>query len=225
MSDSNDISNNSGPGSAAEPSMEEILASIRRILKEDEASLAVDGGPDDDVLVLNASMIAAPADISTATDLPDDTGLIVPDAPAPPAQVPEPVHFSSGPAMENQAAEWVSTGLAEEFVDMPVAPEPARAPMALVQKKEKNMDDQVHPPESLVSEAARNDIANSVGTLVNSISHERAVSVSRGGVTIEDIVREEIKPVLKAWLDTHLPPLVERVVRAEIERVIDRTQA
>ena len=34
-----------------------------------------------------------------------------------------------------------------------------------------------------------------------------------------------VKPVLKAWLDTHLPPLVERIVRAEIERVIDRTQA
>ena len=67
------------------------------------------------------------------------------------------------------------------------------------------MDEHVHPPESLVSEAARNDIANSVGALVNSISHERAVSVSRGGITIEDIVREEIKPVLKAWLDFHLP--------------------
>ena len=43
MSDSNDISNNSGPGSAAEPSMEEILASIRRILKEDEGSARFDG--------------------------------------------------------------------------------------------------------------------------------------------------------------------------------------
>ena len=72
MSDSNDISNNSGPGSAAEPSMEEILASIRRILKEDEGA-HVPMDEDDDVLVLDASMIAAPADISTATDLPADT--------------------------------------------------------------------------------------------------------------------------------------------------------
>ena len=38
-------------------------------------------------------------------------------------------------------------------------------------------------------------------------------------------MREEIKPVLKAWLDTHLPTLVERIVRAEIGRVIDRSQA
>jgi cell pole-organizing protein PopZ len=30
--------------------------------------------------------------------------------------------------------------------------------------------------------------------------------------------------MLKAWLDSHLPALVERIVRAEIERVVDRTQ-
>ncbi|HTH46758.1 MAG TPA: DUF2497 domain-containing protein, partial [Candidatus Limnocylindria bacterium] len=42
--------------------------------------------------------------------------------------------------------------------------------------------------------------------------------------TLEEMVREEIRPVLKAWLDANLPGLVERVVRAEIERVIDRTK-
>jgi cell pole-organizing protein PopZ len=35
-------------------------------------------------------------------------------------------------------------------------------------------------------------------------------------------VREEIRPILKDWLDTHLPPLVERLVRSEIERVVNR---
>jgi cell pole-organizing protein PopZ len=48
--------------------------------------------------------------------------------------------------------------------------------------------------------------------------------VTRGGLTIEDIVREEIKPILKSWLDSHLPTLVERIVRSEIERLVDRTQ-
>jgi cell pole-organizing protein PopZ len=37
-------------------------------------------------------------------------------------------------------------------------------------------------------------------------------------------VREEIKPVLKAWLDTHLPTLVERIVRTEIERVVEQSK-
>ena len=44
----------------------------------------------------------------------------------------------------------------------------------------------------------------------------------RGGPTIEDLVREEVRPLLKAWLDANLPPVVERLVRAEIERVVGR---
>ena len=48
------------------------------------------------------------------------------------------------------------------------------------------------------------------------------VPVHRGGPTIEDIVREEMRPMLKQWLDTHLQALVERQVRAEIERIVGR---
>jgi uncharacterized protein len=35
-------------------------------------------------------------------------------------------------------------------------------------------------------------------------------------------VREEIRPLLKSWLDANLPPIVERLVRTEIERVVGR---
>jgi cell pole-organizing protein PopZ len=48
------------------------------------------------------------------------------------------------------------------------------------------------------------------------------VPTHRGGPTIEEIVREEIRPALKQWLDANLPPMVERLVRAEIERVVGR---
>jgi hypothetical protein len=64
--------------------------------------------------------------------------------------------------------------------------------------------------------------AQSVGTLVRQLSAERGAQVSRGGPTIEDLVREEVRPLLKQWLDAYLPPLVERLVRAEIERVVAR---
>ena len=51
---------------------------------------------------------------------------------------------------------------------------------------------------------------------------ERQAPVYRSGPSIEDVVREELRPLLKAWLDQHLPPLVERLVRTEIERVVGR---
>jgi len=37
--------------------------------------------------------------------------------------------------------------------------------------------------------------------------------------TLEDLVREMLRPMLKVWLDDNLPGMVERLVRAEIERV------
>jgi cell pole-organizing protein PopZ len=42
---------------------------------------------------------------------------------------------------------------------------------------------------------------------------------ARSGRTVEELVSELLRPMLKAWLDENLPEMVERLVRAEIERV------
>jgi len=136
------------PGS--DPSMDDILASIRRILNEDavQANLDPAAAPHDDALILDDSML-------------------VPRS----------------------------------------APVPTPAPPA---------------GSSLVAPAAAAAAANSVSELVRTLAESRQSATHRQGPTIEDLVREEIRPVLKAWLDTHLPPLVERLVRTEIERVVGR---
>jgi cell pole-organizing protein PopZ len=64
--------------------------------------------------------------------------------------------------------------------------------------------------------------AASVSQLLRAVSTERSAMVHRGGPSIEDVVREELRPLLKDWLDQHLPAMVERLVRAEIERVVGR---
>ena len=43
--------------------------------------------------------------------------------------------------------------------------------------------------------------------------------LSNNARTLEDLVKEMLRPMLKAWLDDNLPGLVERLVKAEIERV------
>ena len=43
--------------------------------------------------------------------------------------------------------------------------------------------------------------------------------LSNNARTLEDLVREMLRPMLKSWLDDNLPGLVERIVKAEIERV------
>jgi cell pole-organizing protein PopZ len=242
MSDSNNISNHPGPGSAAEPSMEEILASIRRILKEDDGERASVDEPEDEELVLSSAMMAAPADISTATEPPAQMGLLAAQDGTPEAAVHEPVHFASEPEMATQLHEPVAEipeDDAEDEEPLTLTAEDETLPLGqrMVEEAEQepeitlaatpeehDMEQSVQAPDALIGDEVEHAIANTVGTMMRSIRTERAVSVTHGGLTIEDIVREEIKPMLKAWLDTHLASLVERIVRAEIGRVIDRTQ-
>jgi uncharacterized protein len=201
MSEGNGIGNNGAPSSGSEPSMEEILASIRRILTEEEGERGVAPAAaeeaDDDILVL-------------------DSTTMVPSAPVEPHNGP----FSSEPTLDSQALAGQMPDGGAEFIPASVI-QPNQS-LSTLNEKEHYMDDQVQSPDGLVGDKVANEIANTVGSLVRSVSAERAVGIGRPGVTIEDLVREEVKPVLKAWLDSHLPSLVERVVRAEIGRVVDR---
>jgi cell pole-organizing protein PopZ len=178
--------------------MDEILASIRRILKEDEnQDEAVSSNhPEDEILVLSAEMEAKPAPIDAR-----------PEPLAAPLANPEPEPAS----------------LATPSPDTPSPGTPRNLPQNETEM-DQAMDEHRRSLAGLVSETATAEITSALGPLMRGVSPERSMSIGRGGVTLEDIVREEIRPVLKAWLDAHLPGLVERVVRAEIERVIDRTK-
>ena len=58
--------------------------------------------------------------------------------------------------------------------------------------------------------------AAAVDSAFNALAHTVLVQNAR---TLEDLVREMLRPMLKTWLDDNLPAMVERLVRAEIERV------
>ena len=73
---------------------------------------------------------------------------------------------------------------------------------------------------ALIAPETEAAVASTVGGLLRTLGDH--VPVYRGGPTIEDIVREEMRPMLKQWLDTNLQALVERQVRAEIERIVGR---
>jgi cell pole-organizing protein PopZ len=49
-----------------------------------------------------------------------------------------------------------------------------------------------------------------------------SVSVSAAGPTLEDITRDLLRPMLKAWLDEHLPQIVRARVSEEVERIARR---
>ena len=181
------------PAGGQDQSMDDILASIRRILNEDEAAA-------------EAADVAPPAQPEAEPEPePDPEAFAVPPPPIAPAPVIAP------PPMARSGPEPV-----ELTSDMLVTP--PNLPPAAPPRMGLGMDD----ASDLIAPAAAAAAAASVGSLLRAVSSERGSQVYRGGPSIEDVVREEIRPILKDWLDHHLPPLVERLVRAEIERVVNR---
>ncbi len=187
--------------------MEDILASIRRILSEDEqpdAGAAAVSPPPEPV---GPPAAAAPVE-DDVLDL--DASMLVMESPASATEIAEPPlaaqHDFDPPSL-------------------PSPPQPPPAPATLAPAS-RPAEPEPWPPmgidEGLMAPAAAAAAASSVGALMRTLAAERATVVHRGGPTIEDLVREEIRPLLKDWLDIHLPPLVERLVRAEIERVVGR---
>ena len=60
------------------------------------------------------------------------------------------------------------------------------------------------------------EVNNAVHAAFNALQQTVLVNNSR---TLEDLLREMLQPVLKAWLDDNLPGMVERLVRVEIEQI------
>jgi len=181
---------------SADPSMEEILASIRRILNDDdvpaEPPAAAEAPPaEDDVLLLDQSMmVSRGGHESDATD-----------------------HLAKHP--EPAAAAQIAAD--------PTAPPPeAEPPHQVMEAATSDADPFEHQIPELVAPEAAAAAASSVGSLVRTLAAGRATQVYTGGPTLEDVVRAELRPLLKEWLDANLPPMVERLVRAEIERVVGR---
>ncbi len=68
------------------------------------------------------------------------------------------------------------------------------------------------PARTLMSSSTMASVESAFNTLANTV-------LSNNARTLEDLVKEMLRPMLKSWLDDNLPNMVERIVRAEIERV------
>jgi uncharacterized protein len=217
------------PAKSQEPSMEEILASIRRIIADDDASKSAP----------RAAEPPKPAPRPMAPPPP----RILPEPPASPA-----MHVSEDPA-EPPMGEAIDEPLEQESSDIldltesmttpafdPVPPPQAAAgpaPSAPPQFRKIEGFSDVGFDESEPKQAPpRSDTASlRLGSENGLLSRETNAAVDsafnalaqtvlvQNARTLEDLVREMLRPMLKSWLDDNLPGMVERLVRAEIERV------
>jgi hypothetical protein len=217
------------PAKSQEPSMEEILASIRRIIADDDASKSTARPPEP----LKAAARAS----------------VPPPRPSPPeprangarSETPAGLNGAGGD-VEEQSSDILD--LTESMAtSTPKEPTPAAAPSASTtpqfrkieghsdvsfeESTEKSETSLEAPRPHLDSGAGARGEADrpqllsretsaAVDSAFNSLAQTVLVQNAR---TLEDLVREMLRPMLKTWLDDNLPGMVERLVRAEIERV------
>jgi cell pole-organizing protein PopZ len=251
------------PAKVQEPSMEEILASIRRIIADDEAKPAAAEKPASPAVAAKPAALAAKAPVMN--DIPPSALPVAKaaaaKAPPPPAKPAPPVAAPVVAAPPPAAAPVVSNsqddidamlaGLDEatseaeirpaspevevlELTDemaLPDAPEPSFRkvdPQDDLEFTEAAAARAVHrqpayepPPfETAAAPQAQQILSRSTVSAVESAFNSLANTVlSNNARTLEDLVKEMLRPMLKSWLDDNLPKLVERIVKAEIERV------
>jgi uncharacterized protein len=189
---------------AQEPSMEEILASIRRIIADDDATKTPQRAPE-------------PPKAAPRPAAPPPSQSVEPEI-----EVPEPADASAD--VESEAADILdlTESMAAPSFSEP-EPEPSPAPQfrKIEGISDVSFDESEQKPAAARGEPGDGRLLSSatsaaVDSAFNTLAHTVLVQNAR---TLEDLVREMLRPMLKTWLDDNLPSMVERLVRAEIERV------
>ena len=100
---------------------------------------------------------------------------------------------------------------------------------AVVHLSEKEHDPVMSEAEaraSMISDTTLEASATSLGRLARAVRREAALRAFSGEEDrrIEDLVRESLTPMLRDWVDRHLPEMVDRIVREEIDKMVRRLQ-
>ena len=193
-----------------EPSMEEILTSIRRILSEnDEEKIA-----------------------AVEAELHPNSGGIVSSENQPSTETESLTDASDGPMLE--------TDLNPDENQAPdSAPDPSLEPFSGSDSEATLSAEDVPPvmeaildltPEMIATEIMSEPTAQTSTDVLSELAaaildrRDMAVDASSRDMTLEGIVREMLKPILREWLDRNLPYLIERLVKREIDLMVNRAE-
>lgn len=228
---------NAQPAAAADGDEEEVLDLTEEVAEEDrrEPTLVVaetgvggeTGEPEvrrEPVLGLHSPVepeAAAAQPAPPAQESPEagpQEGPILQDTqqPAPiPMETMQAAETLPEEASANAAGPAVDQGTVEEAA-APLAEELAGRQAPAVSEESAN---------EIVSETATTATATALGELTRAMDEKtNKLKVGSGDTSVADMVKELIRPMLREWLDENLPIIVERVVRREIQKLVDRAE-
>jgi uncharacterized protein len=216
--------------------MEEILASIRRIIADDDANKTAQREADAPKPAVRIE--AAPEPLPQVAAPPPSVAEIRAEPPPPP---PPAAPIVEAAAEEDQGPDIL------DLTESMAAPMPQPAPSVISEPapqfrkidghSDVGFDDPLeepamqeaaaevrshfsHEPVGRDEEDRGRLLSSATSAAVDSAFNALAQTVLvQNARTLEDLVREMLRPMLKSWLDDNLPSMVERLVRTEIERV------
>ena len=225
-----------------EPTMEEILSSIRKIIADDDTPAPepaeAEAITEDELDVFDDFELDAPATEETVVETEEDvlaaisqsmdeaTGDFEVEAPAAELEADE-FEFVVEEDNFETFAEDDFEGV-EDFAEVEAAApeaedsfEPADMEEAIVAEPMPEVAIQKETPMSapsapLTDTATVTAAAGALGKLLSNVEFGEAAG---GATTIEGLVREMMRPMLKEWLDENLPGIVEKHVEAEVQRI------
>lgn len=216
------------PGQDDDHSIEEILASIRRIISDDdEAEPAAEVKPAEEP----APSVAEP-EPEKAEEQPVEE----------PAQAEEEDILELTEVVEEEPEQDIASAedidalmnenidANDDFDDIPDvldeldAQKEAEEPVIVMNDRPEEDDEPLVDDD--VASIASETLSKLSDTLkeTKSSSHSVASQVLVGSISLEDIVRQEVKPIIKQWLDDNLAEVVERIVEKEVARLKNRLQ-
>ena len=203
-------------GANNDPSMDDILASIRKIISDDEARAQVSGGAGTPAAANAPGPGPRRDDVLLLTDLVEEPEEEV--APAPePTPLPQRIDPASASEMPQPTVSPPIEAPIERIQPVPVVP-----PMAPVEAPVKQ------PTDTLIEPGAAGVAVSAFDRLSQAVQESVPTPAAQdpgpavGGRNLEDIVKDMLRPMLKEWLDKNLPPMVERYVEREIVRLTRR---
>jgi uncharacterized protein len=183
--------------SRSDPSMEEIIASISRVIAEDRHPTISSAGEAQPGAKISHALVEG-SDVLELTQVVDEDGSV--------RRIPP-----------RTTLETASASAAEQNADL-------RAVSARAQFESPSNEPRLGQlRERIVSTAASGAAAAAfaqLGSLPRDRRREGEPPTREVARTFEDTVRDMLRAMLRSWLDEHLPDIVERLVREEIARVV-----
>ena len=175
---------------AGEPSVEEILESIKKVIARDNRA--------------EAEQVRRRRENTGVAERAAAVETFVENEPAPVLELTDaeiaPVTIADGYA-EADHAEYEASAMAEDDRDEPPLP----------------------TDEPLLAETARSSVRESLTALAMLAEPGARPQIVRSGETsLEGLTRELLRPILAEWLEKNLPPMVDRLVAAEIARIVGK---